>query len=106
MFRFKYTQFAVAKVQVKYVGKRKTIITPPLSKSKFNNRWYFFSILPEDAFSRKLLEFADFSPDLCVVYFISDFLPLTHLLFPSLGYKNVELSLFSPQHKLIDGKIR
>ena len=87
MLRCKRPYFAVAKLQVNYVGKHKTIITHSPSKSKFNNRWHFFSILREGAFSRNLLEFADFPPDLCVVYFISDFLPLLIFSFPLLDIK-------------------
>jgi hypothetical protein len=85
-FRFKCLQFPVGKVSVKYVGKHKTIITLP-SKSKFNNRWHYFTILREDAYSRKLLEFVDFPPDLCVVYFILDFLPLLIFSFHILDIK-------------------
>jgi hypothetical protein len=36
MPHFKRPQFAVAKVQVKYVGKHETIITPPLPPLKVN----------------------------------------------------------------------
>ena len=104
MPHFKRPQFAVAKVQVKYVGKHETIITyphpPHPSKSKFNNRWHFFSILREDAFSRKLLEFADFPSDLCVVYFISDFLPLLISSFPLLDIKMLNYHFLVPSTNL------